>query len=204
MRGKREGKIMERKDGKGPSLFSASTRKHDGTNSETESDDMPKKGRSEEDPTIKTRKKLKHKKKSGSKPQGASLEGRAKSTTDHEHREEVEDSQGEGNSHPGETNNRATLSESPGEGLIEPDLTTEEVPRAIVEQNEIEGDCEDITVTRTHSQKNGNNAVIVEVTPPVFQQLKNKENITIGAAQSVQENTWQPNVEIRSGAVPDA
>lgn len=65
-------------------------------------------------------------------------------------------------------------------GQVKPDLTAEEVRRAIVEQNETEGDCEDITVTRTHSQKNGNNAVIVEVTPPVFQQLKNKEKITIG------------------------
>lgn len=50
MKVKRKGRTMERKDGRAPLLFSASTWKHDGTNSETESKEVPKKGRSEEGP----------------------------------------------------------------------------------------------------------------------------------------------------------
>lgn len=46
---------------------------------------MAKKGRSEDDPTTKTKKKTKLKKKFGSKPQEASLEDETKSKTDHEH-----------------------------------------------------------------------------------------------------------------------
>lgn len=50
-------------------------------------------------------------------------------------------------------------------GQVKPDLRAEGMRRAILEQNKIEGGWEDISIIRTHSQRNGNNAVIVEVAP---------------------------------------